>query len=359
MSQENLFIKPPRSLAVRTAYKHHGATSGYRQLLKHTNPEFVVGKNERNKSFSPLPVVLSYKWLYEWLAWIKSFSINIDVIHILYGEEYFRFADRLFPNTPIVVTFHQPPDILEREITKGDVMGRAYAVTHRLNPSRFRRLAAAIVLTESQREVLAKVMDPNKIHVIPLGCDAEGLISQSKSVPRKIQSDTILTVGNWLRDWDFYFGFVEYCYQTRANWKFVLINRHLHEKWRKRAVSLPNLVYRKDVTDGELVKAYVNSSAQFLPLLAATGNNSLNEALACGCPIVSNHSIPLANAQCYSSFVDLKNCEVATAIEKWINQPSIERNNAINAAQKALRTLDWSVVARQTILIYNKVINGN
>lgn len=355
MIGKTLLAELPRSLAIRTAYRHHGEKSGYRQILEHTRPNMVVGANERRGRSNILP----YKWLYEWQAWLMAFSADIDIVHILYGEEYFRFADRLFPNIPIIATFHQPVNILEREITKGDSMGRSYAVMHRLNPNRFSRLAAAIVLGNSQREVLSKVMAWDKIHVIPLGCDSEGLIAQTRDVPRPTRYETILTVGNWLRDWDFYFSFVEYCHHTHPAWKFELINRNLNEKCRARANLCPNLIYKPSVSDQQLLRSYVGAAVQFLPLIEATGNNSLNESLACGCPVVSNQPVCLGDAKYYSRLVDLDEEAVANAIEPWVGQVHAERADAIDAAQNAVRELDWSMIAKQTISVYGKAIQGN
>ena len=120
-----------------------------------------------------------------------------------------------FPQLPVVATFHQPPDLLEKEIIFGSLQGRVGKITHQLNYSRFDGLSAAIVTSSNQINVLEKKINRDKIHHIPLGVHLEELNSVfSKKQLNIKESKTegyVITVGNWLRDWEFYFKVIEQC----------------------------------------------------------------------------------------------------------------------------------------------------
>src|ERR1044072_3393663 len=111
-----------RVLAIRTDFSHHGERYGYKQILKYIDPLMVIGINVRDPLQRRFFLKGRYQWLFEFEAF--RFRDKIDLVHILYGEDYYRWSGSLFGKTPVVATFHQPPEILEREVLKGDVRGR-------------------------------------------------------------------------------------------------------------------------------------------------------------------------------------------------------------------------------------------
>ena len=347
-----------KNLAIRTAFAHHAANSGYKRILEYTKPSAVLGVDEVAGVAEPR-LAGRYRFAAEFYAFQRHRVSGFDIIHILYGEEYFRFSKRLFPNTPVVVTFHQPPEVLEREIDRGDPMGRAYRVAHLLNLSRFERLDAAIVITEAQKTVLSKVMDPSRIHVIPLGCDSAPLITQANAVAPPAVYSEILTVGNWLRDWDAYFEFVEFCQEAKPDWEFRLINRKLSEAYQQKARGLSNLIYQPDASDIELVRAYRRAAVQFLPFKEATGNNSLNEGLACGCPVVTNVPVNLPNSEQFCKTVSLDSEQLLVAMEPWIGESYAGREGRVAFAQAAARSMDWATVGEKTLAVFRDAILNN
>ena len=347
-----------KSLAIRTAFAHHAANSGYKRILEYTKPSEVLGVDEVTRTAVPR-LAKKYRFAAEFYAFQRHLVSRFELIHILYGEEYFRFSKRFFPDTPVVATFHQPPEVLEREIHRGDPMGRAYRVAHLLNRNRFERLDAAIVITEAQKAVLTKVMDPSRIHVIPLGCDSAPLIAQANEVPPPANYSEILTVGNWLRDWDAYFKFVEFCQRAKPDWKFRLINRKLSEVHQLKARGLSNLIYQSDASDIELVRAYRRAAVQFLPFKEATGNNSLNEGLACGCSVVTNISVNLPHSEQFCKTVPLDCEQLVVAIEPWIGESYADREGRIAFAQAAAQSMDWAAVGAATTSVYREAIIYN
>ena len=124
---------PMKVLAIRSDFMHHGAHSGYKQILNYTDPYKVIGVNERS-SVKQSKILNAYCWPYEFVGY--RYRKEIDLVHHLYADEFFRFSTRLF-NSPIIGTFHQPPDLLERDVIYGDLRGRVAKLTHRLNKNRF------------------------------------------------------------------------------------------------------------------------------------------------------------------------------------------------------------------------------
>jgi glycosyltransferase involved in cell wall biosynthesis len=273
-----------RSIALNTIFKHHAAFGGYAQVMRYTRPMKVFGIDETQ----PPPNMLrrKYQWLYEFDAYGYALRNPVDLVHVLYGEDYFRFSSYLFHQTPVVATFHQPAERLKQDVEHGNLRGRVGVVTHRLTPRRYARLAAAIVLSVSQKEVLAGVMPPEKIHVIPHGVAVAELSRMAVRPQGDARNEAVVTVGQWLRDWDFYFQVVAYCAEHRPNWRFVLINRTLPAPYRAEAACHRNLEFLDGVDDVGLVQAYRGSRVLFLPVLSAAGNNAVMEALALGRPVL-------------------------------------------------------------------------
>jgi len=105
-------------LAILTRFKHHGEHSGYKQILRYIKPTFELGINEDDGS--EVGVLKSkYQWLFEWQSF--RFRNHVDIVHVMYGEDYLRFSPYLFRRIPVVATFHQPAASLEREILRGDL----------------------------------------------------------------------------------------------------------------------------------------------------------------------------------------------------------------------------------------------
>jgi glycosyltransferase involved in cell wall biosynthesis len=345
----------PRSLAIRSRYSHHAGDSGYRQILQYTAPLIEIGVDER--AHPPASSLWRrYPWLYELTARRKLWQQPVDVIHILYAEEYYRFTKLLCPRTPLVLTFHQPPDVLERELRFGDTMGRAHRITHRLTRSRFRRADAAIVTNLNQLHPLAEVMHADSIHHIPLGAAVEKLVALSEGMNLPESPRDILTVGNWRRDWTFYFAFVEWCRNAAPDFRFVLVNRKLPAELIARAARLENLEFCEAVSDDVLYGLYHGAAVQFLPFEGVAGNNSVNEGLAFGCPIVTNARLAIANADEITTVVPLDFTAVHAGLLGFLNVDGVARAAIRDSAREAVRELDWRRIAERTIDVYRSVI---
>jgi glycosyltransferase involved in cell wall biosynthesis len=342
-------------LAITSRYKHHGESTGYVQLKKFLPPKYEVGIDEtKNQPY----IVRAYKWLFEFYAWYK-YRKSAKLLHIYYGEEYYRFSSILFKNIPIVATFHQPPEKLMYEILQGGDGGRIYRFTHRLTKNRFKRLSAAIVLEESQKEVLKQVMPESKIHVIYHGIFTENSthIEFSKKNKSPFQ---ILTIGNWLRNWEFYEEVIASFERENHPVIFKLINRQINLSTLEKLSSYKNFSFIKNADDDLLQQEIKNSLAVFLPLQSAAGNNAVMESLALGTPLILpdiyslNYQLRNSAVRFYSPN-QINSCK--TEILELISVSTDEYESIQKDALKLIKRFDWSEIAKQTATIYKMVQN--
>ena len=345
----------PKSIAISWYFAHHAGHNGYKQILVHTKPQAVVGIDERQP-----PAVdrwhRAYPWLYEFRAASAHRRNPCQVLHILYGETYFRFSPWLFGRVPVVATFHQPPQVLQRCLMAGDETGRVSRLVHRLTRRRFRKLSAAIIISEGQRAVLEEFVPSDRIHLIPLGASTLPLIEAESRLRREPEPNAILTVGNWLRDWAFYFDFVDHCRDHHPDWRFRLVNRNLPGIWHNRAQAASNLHWLQNLDDEALLTEYSGANCLFLPLLEATGNNTVNEALAMGCPVVSNVDLGVPEEQAIVTRCEKSHGGFSSAIARWQGATTEQRSDLRERSQHSVKSLDWSIVGEKTLNLYQSLL---
>jgi len=347
-----------RILVIRTDFSHHGEYSGYKQLLKYINPSVILGVNERTgEHISGLKS--RYQWLFE--LDIRAYRSHIDLIHIFYGEDYLRFSPQLYPEIPIIATFHQPAELLRQEVITGSLRGRIGRLTHRLSRNRFERLAAAIVTEESQKRVLEQVMPAERIHVIPLGVHLNAFRESFEHFQEKrIPTDPyhIITVGNWLRDWNVYAETARLAAQRHPDWRFHLVNRRLDSAVRRKLQQCPNVIIHQEVDNASLKEMLFTSRVLFIPVTGASGNNALLEAMAMGCPVVMTD---VFNGRFMISEPEVRlhhRGDASHALERISEVMDLQPDNYLSLKASTFARaseFDWAEIARRTMKIYELV----
>lgn len=338
-------------LAIRTDFEHHGDHSGYKQILKYTNPFKVLGIVEKDIHLTPR-VKQKYQWLHEFE--IRRYKKEIDLIHIMYGEDYFRFSTSLFKDIPVVATFHQPPESLEKEITTGSLRGTIGKITHRLSKKRFEKLAAAIVTNQNQKLVLKRVMPESKIHVIPLGIQLLEINKFLLDKKPNLDSQNVITVGNWLRDWDFYFEVV----RKLPECSFQLINRVLPLEYVNLAKTLPNLTYFSNISDTEMYNLMLKASVQFHPVTGIAGSNAILQGMALGCPIVLTNFEGESNVSDEAIFPYQRGYleDAIRQIKGLLEMSKLEKLTLRNKAKAYASKFSWEEIAQRTKEVYKQVV---
>lgn len=342
-----------KSIAIYTVHTHHGANSGYKQILKTTRPFLTAGITDTTKRDK----FLSYYYKYEFIAWFKALFTKVDVVHVLYGEDYFRFSHLLFWRKPLVVTFHQPESILKQELSRGDYNGKVAGYTHRLTSNRFKKVNAVILTSENQYKIACDFFNPKKIHVLPLGIHINMFNKLFYESNIKRNNNLFITVGEWQRDWEMYIKQITYLNKNISGLEFVIVNNKLSNVIAEKLENIPNVNIKNNISDSDLYNLYLTANAMLLPLKGAAGNNAINESLALGCLIISNIEFNTnsnnAVFQKYSSDDEL------LTLVKHINNINVNtRQDIALQANKIVQNISWDVIGNKTLEVYKKAIQN-
>ncbi|MGW3928675.1 glycosyltransferase family 4 protein [Streptomyces microflavus] len=187
--------------------------------------------------------------------------------HVLYGDEQFYFSRHR--RGPTAVTYHQPPSHLQQLLPA--------AALKRVVP----RAEAVIALDPVQREFFAGLLPPKRLHLVPHGIDTTAF--SPGETPNLRGPLLVLTVGWWLRDFDVLDAVHERLHRAHgSDVELVVVTRQAASRsWHPAARIL------EGISEAHLLRLYRRATVVLLPLIDATANNAMLEALACGTPVVA------------------------------------------------------------------------
>ena len=204
----------------------------------------------------------------ELLKQLRGSGKETSVVHYLNAERdirYFVKYKQFFPMAKFCGTFHKPPEVLNRTIKNYEIL---------------KKLDGAIAVGENQVEFLKERLQLENVVFIPHGVDTE--FFQPDFL--KKESNTIIFVGNHLRDFDA----LNYCIPRIAeNCKGLKVHVVIPPDHQNKVKPHGSISIHSNISDQELKNLYNCSSVLFLPLKNVTACNSLLEGLACGLPVVS------------------------------------------------------------------------
>lgn len=268
------------------AFQHHKNThAGYHQICKHIGYDYIIDcqkfidMRNRKKSDGTLLKKLWINISYRFHGIVYLFHIillglvhNNLVFHFIYGENIFYPWIKIFLRNENIVacTFHQP-----------------YSFFKKYKYYRQKVIQTDLIILVGQKELdLFRTMTgKDNVYYIPHGIDTD-FYKPDNSVEKE---NMLLTVGNWLRDYEF----ADKVYQNllgqdpRIN-IHVVANKNVENKLTRD----DRLFFHHGISDEELLHLYRTSSVLFLPLVRYTANNSLLEAGATGCNIIVASNYP-------------------------------------------------------------------
>lgn len=205
----------------------------------------------------------AFPWYLLKCAWI-ALRFGHCTFHFVYPENTFK-AIPVFhmKNNKVILTLHQPYE------------------WYASRPNWIRRLKTVdciIVLSNTELLKFEKMLPGIKIVYLP-----HGISSNFYSPSNQQKEDMILTVGNWLRDFDFANVVYQHLLKKRQSIKIVIVT---HPDNMKLITPNENISYLSGISDEELRDLYRRTSCLFLPLIRYTANNALLEAGSVGCPIL-------------------------------------------------------------------------
>lgn len=292
----------PSVLVIRTNYGHFGEVSGpggFVPFLREMGFDVVEKKvNLGNDGLGNLPDSDQEMMSAMTSGYITSYQPNsiaveteiqreahqYDIVHFVDGEHcgllsaLFREKAGYLGGPKLVATFHQPRTIL-KQIVK--------------NPSFLNHFDLIQLMTPDQANYFTNYVSQEKLICVPHGVAEEIMVQRpldsaagkelSKLSDLIKRRKVLLTVGNWLRDFDSLIATATKL-RHRNDIMFVIVSKNLELDIK----GIDNvLLLNEGISDDALHWLYREAELLFLPLLDGAANNAILEAMAIGLPIAT------------------------------------------------------------------------
>ena len=259
---------------------HHSPHAGYDRIAAYV-PSTLQVPNGLYRLLSHMPERLLAQIRKSAGAWYNSTALlqevqaafhmlvrHSTIYHFLYGEDGFHYAGywKIRSSNCIVATFHMPPEKFRM------IMPKTYHL---------KRLDAVVIVAPNQEEVFKNLVPPERVHLIPHGIDTDFFTPGDKNTLRK---RLCLCVGSHLRDFYMLRKVIDTLARHDSSISFCIVTI---KKLRHLVDGLPSTTVLEAISEAHLLSLYRTASVLILPLLDATSNNALLEALACGLPVVA------------------------------------------------------------------------
>jgi len=276
-----------------------------------------------------------------------ALSTRYDVAHFLDGELCGwllpRAARRLLGKAApaVVMSLHQPPEILERMITL----------------ERLADIDIVLALCESQADFLRQYAPDAQVRVIPHGIATEFFMPDADLQRDLATPDQrpfkLLGVGHWLRDYPMALGAIEQLNAMGMACEYTIICHNFPS-----GLELPaNVKVVSGLSDEELLQSYRESDALLLPMDDATANNAILESMASGLPVFTSDVGGIAEMTADAAFLARPGDSQALAlgIYRAATNPQI-RAQMIEAGLRRAQSLSWARVAGMFESVYAEAI---
>ncbi|MBS1213351.1 MAG: glycosyl transferase group 1 [Proteobacteria bacterium] len=269
--------------------------------------------------------------------WMKKTG---QVFHYLYGENLFRYAGvlpRIRKGNVIVCTYHTPENRF-REVVR--------------DRSFLRNADAIIVVSRIQKQIFADCVPEERIFYVPHGIDTE-IFSPAPADDREEERPLrCITVGSHLRDYATLADAARLIEKENPDISLDVVTRpDLFGHF----AGAKNVNLHSGVCDEAFLSMYRSADVAVLPMLDATANNSLLEAMACGLPVIST-DLPAVRDYVDDQCAVLTPKADASGLAEAVLDLSNDRRRlaamGMSSRTKALE-FDWRQVARQTLAVYD------
>jgi glycosyltransferase involved in cell wall biosynthesis len=329
-------------------FPHHGVYSSYHRLLHYLGEEDEAVDASMpawmyQKLFNPRGwTQAAWRAHKERKAYTLARTERHEWLHYLYPEQgYLNGHNLRAGGLKIAMSCHLPREIIEASKNSGSTFQKGLAIAD-----------ALIVMSPNDVECYQNLAPNAKVAFIPHGIDIHHFKPSDSDCLPCPDHISILTCGGMLRDFETLAKVIEIAASRRVPWRFTVItskalldqlHRQLSASARHHFEPLHGL------TDAELLKSYQRADLLYLPLINATANNAVLEAMACGLPLLlSDFPATRAYAADTASYVTGRDPEEAFAqLEKLVGCSDSLRRKSKEVRKRAESHLAWEFIFDQ------------
>lgn len=336
-------------IALSFRYPHHGEYSSYHRLMAY------LGEGDRavdattpawtyQRYFNPRGITLkAWRRHKERVAWKLAGRTGQEWLHYLYPEQSYFEGARLNPGgIRTALSCHLPKDAVDRAGERG-----------RLLKEGLRTADALIVMSPDYVDYYQSLAPQARVAFIPHGIDVHYFTpAEGDRTPADDGPQAILVVGTMLRDFETLREVIELAAAAGRNWVFKVVAA------RDRLTALADRLSEAGadrfeplcgISNEHLRRLYQESRLLFLPLLDATANNAVVEAMACGLPmLLTDFPATRAYAGEVADYVEKGNPEAALdQLDGLLGEPVRLAERGARCRERAVDSLSWeAIVAR-------------
>jgi glycosyltransferase involved in cell wall biosynthesis len=269
-----------------------------------------------------------------------------DLVHLMYLEKDLGLLeDRTkIRASALIATAHQP---------------RSWWRMAHGRPEVVQSLDGLIVLTDREAEFWGGFL-PGRVSVARHGIDVD-FFCPSDDTQELSSEPRCLVVGHWLRDLSTLANVVDVLLRKIPEIVFdIVIPRVVRPiDVLMRLARHDSVRFREGLTDEELRELYRSSTVLLLPMLAATANNAILEAQACGLPIVSTDVDGVASyvTPSFADLLPVGDVEgLADAVARLVESDEERKRRGRAARDHAVQHLSWQLLAPRMLDAYESVL---
>lgn len=332
-------MKKIKKVYVGFAFRHHLHThAGYHQIKKYIDyDDFIDCQWERNW----VDEIIANKTLFGrfyvrlfgarlWMSEIRCVFYSLIhknvVFHVIYGENLLKYLHLfLGKRNKIVSTFHLPYDQLK---------------TNKSYLNALRHSDKVVLMSNKDVQPIKALRGDENVYFIPHGIDVQFYNCGTVKREHKL----VLMVGNMLRDFKFANNLFHRMIAQDPNVRVMVVCHDRHKS--KFDLDTPNLQVMSNISNELLLELYQKASILVLPMTSFTANNSLLEAIACGCHVhifsdVIDDSYQEKDLISYSG---LNLDEASQYLHRYFDSFSFDSNKV---RETAVRLYSWETIAKR------------
>ncbi|WP_187272636.1 glycosyltransferase family 4 protein [Methylobacterium sp. WL9] len=353
-------------LLITARYAHHGAHSGLEPLHAILEQNFAVDVAKPSRTAKAALALDRFSHLIPRLmgqppqqaGWSPYYTPSASLVEgaairqarqkrydVVFCESIEKFHDRLglikqaHPGCRLVGMVHQPPSWWRLNAISAGVLDDFDAV---------------IALSRQSRDHVERELGVRSVAFVNHGVDVTYF--RPPEADRAIQDGfDICVVGDWLRDFDLVAQTIE---RTSAEtpsfrWHLVLPTAARTTDAHYRAARYNNVRWYSNISDEALLALYHRCHAMFLPLIDATANNAMMEALSCALPIIVSDVGGVRDyAGEYVDYVGTRDpADVIASLRACVADYPAKRLRAAAGREHARTHLAWTKVGLQMAAI--------